>query len=71
MEMNSRFAGTKRIVDVQTEDQPAASTTAPLVVPGEVVAGQTAEIIVQAVNGKAQGGQKWLIRPVRKQPARR
>ena len=51
----TRYRWRTRIVGVQTEYQLAASTTEPLAVLREVADGQAVEIIVQAVNGKAQG----------------
>ena len=51
----TRYRWRGRIVGVQTEYELLASTAAPLASLREVAAGQTMEIIVQAVNGTLQG----------------
>ncbi len=51
----ARYRWRMLMVGVQTEYQLAASTTEPLASIGDVKAGQTAQIIVQAVNGNSQG----------------
>ena len=50
-----RYRWRTRIVGMEQAFQLAARTTEPLAVIGEVMAGQTVEIIVQAVNGNNQG----------------
>ena len=51
----TRYRWRTRLVGGQAEYQRAAGTVAPLAVLGNVAAGQTVEIIVQAVNGGRQG----------------
>ena len=51
----ARYRWRMLIVGVQTEYQLAASTTEPLASISDVKAGQTVQIIVQAVNGNSQG----------------
>ena len=51
----TRYRWRMLLVGVQTEYQLAASTTEPLAAIADVAAGQTVQIIVQAVNGGRQG----------------
>ncbi len=51
----ARYRWRMLVVGVQTEYQLAASSTEPLASIGDVKAGQTVQIIVQAVNGNSQG----------------
>ena len=50
-----RYRWRMLIVGVQEKYELAASTTEPLAAIREVSAGQTVQLIVQAVNGKSQG----------------
>ena len=58
MALAGRYRWRMLIVGVQTDYQLAASTTEPMASIGGVAAGQTVQIIVQAVNGSLQG---WRV----------